>query len=105
MNQIKLLITSILWLGLTCFATLAEETADFEEKYYPIIYLKSDPARFFLADDIDIRTSLNFKRAVLEVGVPEALYLSSNGGLVYIGLDLALEVERLKITTIIPSDC
>lgn len=104
MCQIKLLITSILLLSLTCFVVQAEDTGEFEEKYYPIVYLKSDPSSFFLADEIDIRTSLNFKRAVLDVGVPEELFLNSNGGLVYIGLDLALEVERLKITTIIPSD-
>ena len=36
--------------------------------------------------------------------MPETLFLSSNGGLVYIGLDLALEVEKLGITTIIPED-
>ena len=72
------------------------------EKYYQIIYSKEDPSVFFLAGDIDIRTSLNFKRAVLDVGAPELLVLNSNGGLVYIGLDLALEVERIGLTTYIP---
>lgn len=38
------------------------------------------------------------------MGVPEVIYLSSDGGLVYIGLDLALEVERLNLVTIIPKD-
>ena len=85
-------------------AFCANQDDVFEGKYYPILFLKEDPSTFILVGDIDIRTSLNFKRAVLDVGVPEALLLNSNGGLVYIGLDLALEVERLKITTVIPSD-
>ena len=75
-----------------------------EKKYYPIVFRKDDPSKFILVGDIDFRTSLNFKRAVLDVGVPEVIYLSSDGGLVYIGLDLALEVERLNLVTIIPKD-
>ena len=69
-----------------------EDEKYFVEKYYPIIYSQDDTSVFFLAGDIDIRTSLNFKRAVLDVGTPELLVLNSNGGLVYIGLDLALEL-------------
>lgn len=104
MKQLKILIPFLVFLVLSGTAIFAESGSEFEEKYYPIIFLKDDPSTFILAGDIDIRTSLNFKRAVMDVGVPEALFLSSNGGLVYIGLDLALEVGRLKIATIIPED-
>ena len=64
-------------------AFCANQDDVFEGKYYPILFLKEDPSTFILVGDIDIRTSLNFKRAVLDVGVPEALLLNSNGGLVY----------------------
>lgn len=74
------------------------------EKYYPILIPADDTKMFALAGDIDMRTSLNFKRAVHEYGVPEVLLLSSGGGLVYIGLDLAMEVNRLGVTTVIPED-
>jgi len=86
------------------FLHAAEDEKYFVEKYYPIIYSQEDPSVFFLAGDIDIRTSLNFKRAVLDAGTPELLVLNSNGGLVYIGLDLALEVERIGLTTYIPEE-
>ena len=59
---------------------------------------------FALAGDIDMRTSLNFKRAVQEYGVPDVFLLNSGGGLVYIGLDLAMEVNRLGVTTVIPEE-
>lgn len=77
---------------------------DIVEKYYPIIVPADDTTIFALAGDIDMRASLNFKRAVKEYGVPEVLLLNSGGGLVYIGLDLAMEVNRLGVTTVIPED-
>ena len=74
------------------------------EKYYPILIPAEDTTMFALAGDIDMRTSLNFKRAVQEYGVPDVFLLNSGGGLVYIGLDLAMEVNRLGVTTVIPED-
>lgn len=91
---------------LSCFANFAiaesNDEPDFVDRFYPIIYDLDDPSVFFLVGDIDVRTALNFKRAVLEVGSPEVLVLSSNGGIVHVGLDLALEVSRLGLTTYIP---
>ena len=97
-------ITSVFAIGLGGVLNAADDESNFVEKYYPIIYSKEDPSVFILAGDIDIRTSLNFKRAVLDAGAPEVLVLNSNGGLVYIGLDLALEVERIGLTTYIPDE-
>ena len=97
-------LTSVIAIGLGSWLHAANDESDFVEKYYPIIYSEEDPSVFILAGDIDIRTSLNFKRAVLDAGVPEVLILNSNGGLVYIGLDLALEVERIGLTTYIPEE-
>jgi len=97
-------LTSVIAIGLGSLLNAANDESYFVEKYYPIIYSEEDPSVFILAGDIDIRTSLNFKRAVLDAGVPELLILNSNGGLVYIGLDLALEVERIGLTTYIPDE-
>ena len=84
----------------TCIAFSDEEII---EKYYPILIPAKDTTMFALAGDIDMRTSLNFKRAVQEYGVPDVFLLNSGGGLVYIGLDLAMEVNRLGVT-VIPED-
>ena len=77
---------------------------DLNYKYFPIIVSSEDTSVFALIGEIDIRTSLNFKRAVNEFGIPDVFLLNSSGGLVYVGLDLALEVNRLGITTAIPED-
>lgn len=95
----KRLLISIL-ICLHTSVALADE--DIIEKYYPIFIPKEDTSLFALIGDIDMRTSLNFKRAVKEYGVPDTLLLASGGGLVYIGLDLAMEVNRLGVTTVIP---
>ena len=81
-----------------------EQDITWEQKYYPFIYPLENPNLFILAGEIDIRTSLNFKRAVKDAGVPEYLILNSPGGLVHIALDVALEVNRLGIKTVIPED-
>ena len=83
---------------------IALSDEDIIEKYYPILIPADDTTMFALAGDIDMRTSLNFKRAVQEYGVPDVFLLNSGGGLVYIGLDLAMEVNRLGVTTVIPED-
>lgn len=93
---------SILLSLLANAATAQDE--DINDKYFPIIVLSEDDSVFALVGEIDIRASLNFKRAVNEFGVPDLLLLNSSGGLVYIGLDLALEVNRLGITTAIPEE-
>ena len=98
--MLRLLIT--LQLFLVPFFALADE--DIIEKYYPILIPADDTTMFALAGDIDMRTSLNFKRAVQEYGVPDVFLLNSGGGLVYIRLDLAMEVNRLGVTTVIPED-
>lgn len=94
----------LLILLISCFSTMSFADEEMIEKYYPIIVSKDDPSVFALVGEIDMRTSLNFKRAIREFGVPEVLLLSSGGGLVYIGLDLAMEVNRLGITTAIPEE-
>jgi len=83
---------------------IALSDEDIIEKYYPILIPADDTTMFALAGDIDMRTSLNFKRAVKEYGVPDVFLLNSGGGLVYIRLDLAMEVNRLGVTTVIPED-
>ena len=105
MKRMTIILSFFVLISLEGSAALRIVNGDaIEKKYYPIVFRKSDPSKFILVGDIDFRTSLNFKRAVLDVGVPEVIYLNSDGGLVYIGLDLALEVERHNLVTIIPKD-
>ena len=97
-----ILMLSIIFSLLASVAAAQDE--DLNYKYFPIIVDSEDTSVFALMGEIDIRTSLNFKRAVNEFGVPDVFLLNSSGGLVYIGLDLALEVNRLGITTVIPDE-
>lgn len=82
----------------------AQSENSFDETYYPILVPLDDPFVFILFGEIDIRTSINFKRAVLQYGAPEVIILDSPGGIVQIGLDVALEVNRLGITTYVPEE-
>ena len=102
--SIKLSFLGIVLALLSGIAFSEAKNDNIEEKYAPIIFFKDNPKNFFLVGMIGNRTELNFKRAIKELGVPDTLFLVSPGGSVHIALSLALEIDRLNITTIIPPD-
>ena len=89
-----------LLISLIAIEAIAEEKIN--DNYAPFIYFEDDTSFLILAGEIDIRSSLNFKRFIMEHGVPDVLILDSPGGLVHTALDISLEVDRLEITTAIP---
>lgn len=93
-------------LSLNCFvsAATADERSEWSEKFAPFVYREDDPSFLILAGEIDIRTSLNFSRFVLEHGVPKIILLNSPGGIVHVALDVALKVDALAIATAIPEE-
>jgi hypothetical protein len=78
--------------------------AELVEKYAPIYIDTAEPNMFFLFGEIDSRTVLNFDRAIEEFGIPSVLILSSDGGLVDQGLNVARAVHKHGIDTLIPED-
>lgn len=75
-----------------------------DDTYDPIIVPIDNPDIFFLIGEIDLRTSVNFKRAALKYGDPKEFILHSQGGAVHTALELALEVNRLSIDTHVMAD-
>ena len=101
---IRLLLISNVCLANLVTQALGEEQSEINEKYSPFLYFDDDTSLLILAGEIDIRTSLNFKRFILEHGAPDVLLLNSPGGLVHLALDVALEIDQLGIETAIPED-
>ena len=101
---LQLLIISYLCLTNLGTKALAEEQSEINEKYAPFLFFTDDTSVLILAGEIDIRTSLNFKRFILEHGTPDILLLNSPGGLVHLALDVALEIDQLGIETAIPEE-
>lgn len=96
--------TALLSLTWVAPVSAADESSEWSEKFAPFVYRQDDPSLLILAGEIDIRTSLNFSRFVLEHGVPEVLFLDSPGGIVHVALDVALKVDALAIETVIPEE-
>ena len=64
-----LFITALLSLTWVAPVAAADESSEWSEKFAPFVYRQDDPSLLILAGEIDIRTSLNFSRFVLEHGV------------------------------------
>ena len=83
---------------------MAQSDRPISEKYFPFVYFEESPSILILAGEIDVGTSLNFSRFVLDYGSPDILLLDSPGGLVHLALDVALKIDQLGIDTAIPED-
>jgi hypothetical protein len=74
------------------------------EDYAPFIFMSNDPSILCLCGDIDVSSSINFKRFIIDYGSPDLLFLNSTGGLVEMALAIALDVNTYEVVTAITED-
>lgn len=88
-------------LALLAMVLASAAQAELVRKFAPVFVDDAEPSIFFLYGEIDVRTALNFDRAVDMFGPPKLLILSSSGGLVSQALLVAKRVNALGASTLV----
>jgi len=94
------------FLFLTFFFSLPIHSAAQAEgtvRHGPFFFDRTDPSTIFLAGEIDTRSGLNFMRILDASGEARNIVLASDGGLVHVGLSIAMEIRRRELSTFVPA--
>lgn len=78
--------------------------AELDDSFAPFYYDPNNPLAAILSGEIDARTPLAFSRLIEALPSLERIFLSSPGGNVYSAILIAREVDRLGLSTSIPTD-